>query len=53
MRTWHKSMPMKLVNEKLGLYDHGTWAKQMDRYWESDDGYHVSSRLIRTEWGVV
>lgn len=53
MRTWHKSLPMKLVNEKLGMYEHGTWAKQMDRYWESDDGYHVSSRLIRTEWGVV
>ena len=53
MRTWHKSLPMKLVNEKFGLYDHGTWGKQMDRYWESDDGYHVSSRLIRTEWGVI
>jgi DNA gyrase subunit A len=25
----------------------------MDRYWESDDGYHVGSRLIRTDWGVV
>ena len=25
----------------------------MDRYWESDDGYSVMSRLVRTECGVV
>ena len=25
----------------------------MDRQWESDDGYSVSSRLLSTEWGKV
>lgn len=52
MRTWHKSVPMKLLHEQLGLYN-GSWSVQLDRYWESDDGYNVSSRQIRTEWGTV
>jgi len=52
MRTWHKTVPMKLAHEHFGIYN-GTWAKLMDRYWESNDGYHVSSRQLRTEWGVI
>ncbi len=52
MRQWHKLPPMKLAHEKLGLYN-GTWSQQMDRYWESNDGYTVGSRQIRTEFGIV
>lgn len=52
VRVWHKAIPMKELHEKMGLYQ-GKWSSQMDRYWESNDGYTVSSRLIRTEWGVV
>lgn len=51
-RIWHKLIPMKYTNEQLGIY-RGTWNAQMDRYWESNDGYTVSSRKIRTEWGLV
>ena len=52
MRTWHKSIPMKKLHEELGLYK-GVWSSQMDRYWESSDGYTVSSRQIRTPIGTV
>ena len=52
MRTWHKSIPMKYLHDQYGLYN-GTWSAQMDRYWESDDGFTVSSRQIKTEWGVI
>ena len=52
MRTWHKSIPMKKLHEELGLYK-GLWSAQMDRYWESSDGYTVSSRQIRTPLGTV
>ena len=52
MRTWHKSLPMKKLHEELGLYS-GVWSTQMDRYWESSDGYTVSSRQIRTSIGTV
>lgn len=52
MRTWYKLPPMKKAHEEFGIYQ-GSWSQQMDRYWESDDGYHVSSRLIRTDMGVV
>ena len=52
MRTWHKCIPPKYVHKTLGMY-HGEWLPQMDKYWESDDGYDVMSRKIRTEWGVV
>lgn len=52
MRTWHKSIPMKYLHEQYGLY-RGNWSSQMDRYWESDDGYTVSSRQIKTDWGTV
>lgn len=52
MRHWLKVIPPKMVQEKLQLY-RGVWMPQMDRCWESDDGYSVMSRQIRTEWGVV
>lgn len=52
MRTWYKGIPPKKAHEALGVYS-GTWNPQMDRYWESNDGYCVTSRLIRTEWGQV
>lgn len=52
MRTWHKCIPPKVLHENFGIYK-GIWMPQMDRYWESDDGYSVMSRLIRTEWGPV
>ena len=52
MRTWHKCISPKQVQEKFGIYN-GTWLPEMDRCWESDDGYSVMSRLIRTEWGNV
>ena len=52
IRQWHKMPPMKYLHEHFGFYN-GSWSKQMDRYWESNDGYTVSSRLIRTPWGSV
>ena len=52
IRSWHKSIPPKAAHEKLGLYS-GSWSTQMDRYWESNDGFAVSSRQIRTAWGTV
>lgn len=52
MRKWHKAVPPKVLHEQFGIYQ-GIWMPQMDRYWESDDGYDVMSRQIRTEWGVV
>ena len=52
MRTWHKLVPPKKAHEEFGIYN-GTWSKELDRYWESDDGYSVGSRQIRTAWGVV
>ena len=52
MRTWYKTIPPKYVQKEFGIY-RGIWLPQMDRCWESDDGYSVMSRKIRTEWGVV
>lgn len=52
MRKWYKSIPPKKLHEEFGIYN-GTWNPQMDRYWESNDGYCVSSRLIQTDWGKV
>lgn len=52
MRVWHKGLPPKFVHKELGMY-HGEWMPQMDKCWESEDGYSVLSRKIRTEWGVV
>lgn len=52
MRVWHKCISPKQVHEELGIY-HGTLLPEMDRCWESEDGYSVMSRLIRTAWGNV
>jgi len=52
IRRWYKMPPMKYLHETLGIYN-GSWSRNMDRYWESNDGYTVSSRLIRTPWGSV
>ncbi len=52
MRKWYKCIPPKLLHNKFDLYQ-GVWMPQMDRYWESDDGFNVMSRAIKTEWGVV
>lgn len=51
-RTWYKMIPPKKVHEEFGVYQ-GIWMPQMDRYWESDDGFSVMSRQIKTDWGVV
>lgn len=52
IRKWHKVLSPKQVQELAHCY-HGNWLPQMDRCWESEDGYSVMSRLIRTEWGNV
>ena len=52
MRKWYKVIPPKVLHEKMGMYQ-GVWMPQMDRCWESDDGYSVMSRKIRTDWGIV
>lgn len=52
VRRWIKMPSMKALHETLGVYS-GSWSRQMDRYWESNDGYTVSSRLIRTAIGQV
>lgn len=52
MRKWHKTIPPKKAQEMLNIY-RGTWNPQLDRCWESDDGYCVMSRLIQTDWGKV
>ncbi len=52
MRIWHKTIPPKKANELAPLY-RGTWMPQLDRSWESEDGYNVMSRKIKTAWGPV
>lgn len=52
MRKWVKVMSPRQVNSIMNCYK-GDWMPQMDRYWESDDGYSVMSRLIRTKWGKI
>lgn len=51
-RAWYKLIPPKMLQEVANVY-RGVWMPQMDRYWESDDGYTVMSRKIRTSWGHV
>lgn len=53
MRKWKQTISPKQANDITGCYDHGTWMKEMDRCWMSDDGYQVTSRLLFTEWGKV
>ena len=52
MRKWIKCIPPKKVQEIADVY-HGVWMPQMDRYWESDDGWSAMSRLLKTKWGQV
>lgn len=52
MRKWVRSIPPKTMNNMLHCF-HGVYTKDMDRCWESDDGYSVASRLLNTEWGKV
>lgn len=51
-RIWKETIPPKMMHDMVGVYK-GIWFPQMDRCWTSDDGYQVTSRLIRTEWGKV
>lgn len=53
MRKWIKCIPPKKVQEELGNVYKGIWMPQMDRYWESDDGLTVMSRLLKTAWGQI
>lgn len=53
MRKWIKCIPPKKVQEEFGKVYQGIWMPQMDRYWESDDGLSVMSRLLKTKWGQV
>lgn len=51
-RVWHKVIPPKKVQEITPMYQ-GVWMPYLDRAWESEDGYGVMSRLIKTAWGTV
>lgn len=51
-RVWHKTIPPKKAQELMNIY-HGVWLPQMDRCWESEDGYSVMSRQIKTVYGTV
>lgn len=51
-RKWVKCIPPKKLQEITPVYK-GVWMPQMDRYWESDDGYNVMSRQIKTSVGVI
>lgn len=51
-RVWHKMISPKAAHEQFGIYK-GQWMPFMDRCWESEDGYSVMSRQLRTDWGVV
>jgi hypothetical protein len=53
MRKWYKCMPPKYIQKNICEVYKGIWMPQMDKYWESDDGYSVMSRQIRTDWGKV
>lgn len=51
-RIWKETISPTYLHEHFGVYK-GIWMPQMDRCWDSDDGYQVMSRLIRTPWGNV
>lgn len=51
-KVWHKVIPPKKAQEIANIYK-GTWMPHMDRAWESEDGYSVLSRAIKTQWGTV
>lgn len=51
-RIWKETVSPKYLHDVFGVYQ-GIWMPQMDRCWESDDGYQVMSRILITEWGKV
>ena len=51
-RVWKETVPPTVLHEQFGVYS-GIWMPQMDRCWNSDDGFQVMSRLIMTDWGKV
>lgn len=51
-RKWSETLSPKYMHDTLGVYQ-GVWMPQMDRCWNSNDGYQVMSRLINTDWGKV
>lgn len=54
MRTWVEAISPAQAHDQFGLYQgEDRWLPEMDRQWESDDGFSVSSRLLSTEWGKV
>ena len=50
-RVWKETISPKYLHDTTGVY-HG-WMKNMDRCWDSDDGFQVLSRLLITPWGKV
>lgn len=52
-RVWRQTLSPKLMNDMTGIYQTSAWFKQMDRCWESDDGFSVCSRVLRTSIGNV
>ena len=51
-RVWLDVLPPKYLHDSFGVY-HGKWMPDMDRCWESNDGYQVMSRMLSTPWGKV
>jgi len=51
-RVWKETIPPKMLHDQFGIYQ-GVWMPQMDRCWNSDDGFQVMSRLLITDWGKV
>lgn len=50
-RIWRETVAPKFLHDTMGVY-HG-WMQHMDRCWDSDDGFQVTSRLLITPWGKV
>lgn len=51
-REWRETISPRFLHETIGVYN-GIWMPQMDRCWNSNDGYQVTSRILITEWGKV
>ena len=49
---WRETISPRFLHETIGVYN-GIWMPQMDRCWNSNDGYQVTSRILITEWGKV
>lgn len=52
MRKWLEVISPKQINEQFNCY-HGEWMPQMDRCWNSDDGFQVVSRIVMTKIGRI